>query len=91
MKAVSEAEGSQYSLLGVSSDKKEKVLVFAVSSKAAIAGGLSAKDWVAAALAVADGKSGGRDDGAQGTAKDLTKVADIIAAGKAFGAGKGLI
>ena len=89
MKAISDAESGQFSLLGVSSDKKEKVLVFSVASKAAIAGGLSAKDWVAAALAPADGKGGGRDDGAQGTAKDITKVSEILSAGVAFGKGKG--
>jgi alanyl-tRNA synthetase len=91
MKAVSDAEGGAFSFLGVSSDGAEKVLVFAVASKAAIASGATAKDWVTAALAPAGGKGGGRDDGAQGTAKGVEKLGEILAAGAAFGKEKGLL
>ena len=92
MKAVSGAEGGACSFLGVSADAKEdKVLVFAVASKAAVAAGATAKDWVAAALAAAGGKGGGRDDGAQGTAKGAASLGAVLAAGRAWGEAKGLL
>jgi alanyl-tRNA synthetase len=92
MKAVSGAEAGALSFLGVSADTADnKVLVFAVASKAAIAAGATAKDWVSAALAIAGGKGGGRDDGAQGTAKGADKLAEILAAATAWGVAKGLL
>jgi alanyl-tRNA synthetase len=92
MKAVSGVDAGACSFLGTSADAAEdKVLVFAVASKAAIAAGATAKDWVSAALAAAGGKGGGRDDGAQGTAKGAAKLAEIVAAATAYGAAKGLL
>jgi alanyl-tRNA synthetase len=86
-KAVSDAFPDA-AFAGVSTDGKDKVLVFTVAGKAAIAAGVNAKDFVSAALAPADGKGGGRDDAAQGTAKDVGKVAAILEAAGAYLAAK---
>lgn len=87
MKAISDAF-PEVAFLGVSSDGKEKVLVFAVAPKEAVAAGAGAVAWINAALAAAGGKGGGRDDGAQGSAKDVTKVGAIVEAAQGFIAGK---
>jgi alanyl-tRNA synthetase len=44
----------------------------------------SAKDWIAAVMAAGDGKGGGRDDTAQGTTKDPSKIAAMEAAAAAY-------
>jgi alanyl-tRNA synthetase len=87
LKAATDA-APELAVLAVSSDGKDKLLVMAVVPKEAVAAGASAKDWVSAALAPADGKGGGREDSAQGTAKDVGKADAVIAAAQAFIAGK---
>jgi alanyl-tRNA synthetase len=74
------------SLLGVSSDGVDKVLVFACSPKDAPS--VVAKDWVTAVLAVGGGKGGGKDEQAQGTSKEVGKVEEMLAAARAFAQGK---
>jgi len=77
-----------FAFLGVTTDGAEKVMVFGSTSKEAGAAGVTAKEWVAAALAPADGKSGGREDSAQGTSKDVSKVGEMLAAANVWIAGK---
>lgn len=74
-------------LLATSSDGAKLLVIAAVP--AAKQAALKAKDWVAAVMAACDGKGGGRDDAAQGTAKDAPgKAAAVHAAGEAFAVGK---
>jgi len=91
IKAVSKAAADAAPALPVlclSSNGADKVLVFAVVPPAATAAaGLKASEWVQSALAVAGGKSGGRDDSAQGTAKDVSREAAMAAAATAFAEG----
>lgn len=87
LRSVGEADSSA-AFLAVSSNGTDKVLVFATCPPAAVAAGLKASEWVAAALAPAGGRSGGKDDTAQGTAKEVAKLGDVIAAAKAHAAGK---
>jgi alanyl-tRNA synthetase len=89
-KALSTAGGASSSVafLGVSSNGKDKVLAFGIAPPEAVAAGLKASEWVAAALGVAGGKSGGKDDAAQGTAPDVSRVAEMVAAAAAFAAAK---
>jgi alanyl-tRNA synthetase len=53
-----------------------------------VAGGLKASEWVAAALAPSGGRSGGKDDQAQGTSKEVGTVDAVLAAAKAYAAGR---
>ena len=83
------AHPSVTALLGVTHNGKDKALAFATLAKEAVAGGASAKDWIAAVCAVCDGKGGGRDDSAQGTSADVTRVDAMLDAASAWAAARG--
>jgi len=60
-----------------------KVLAFAQVAEAHRPG-KTAKDWIGAVMAAGDGKGGGRDDTAQGTTKDPSKIPAMEAAAAAY-------
>ena len=71
----------ELAFFGVSSDGKDKALAWAATPK-----GASAKEWVAAVLAAADGKGGGSDASAQGTTKAVGKADQMVADANAWAA-----
>ncbi len=73
-------------LLGLIAD--DKVALIAAVSKDLTAKGLSAGDCVKAAAKVAGGGGGGRPDLAEAGGKDVTKLAEALAAGAAYFRGK---
>lgn len=87
LKAVGDADAAA-AFLAVSTNGSDKLLVFAACPPAAVAAGLKASEWVAAALAPAGGRSGGKDDQAQGTSKEVATVDAVVAAAKAHAAGR---
>ena len=68
---------------GAGGGEEPKVLAFAQVAEAHRPA-KSAKDWIGAVMAAGDGKGGGRDDTAQGTTKDPSKIAAMEAAAAAY-------
>jgi len=81
--AVKEAHGD-LAFLALSSDGATKVTAFCHVPAPLIAAGLKAAEWLNATVAVGGGRCGGKDDSAQGNAKDIGKVAEMLAAANAF-------
>ena len=73
-------------LLGLIAD--DKVALIAAVSKDLTSKGLSAGDCVKAAAKIAGGGGGGRPDLAEAGGKDITKLADALAAGANYFRGK---
>ena len=61
-----------------------KVAIVAACPEGAIASGLKAGDWARAAAQACGGKGGGKSDLAQAGGKDPSKIAEAIAAARAF-------
>lgn len=92
VKGISKATGGaapSVAFLGISSNGTDKVLIFAAVPPAAVAAGFKATEWVQAALDIAGGKSGGRDDSAMGTTKEVALVEAMRAAAIAWAAARG--
>jgi alanyl-tRNA synthetase len=84
---VAKAKAPDTAVLLVSPDAAAgKVGIAARVPQALIAKGLKAGDWVKAAAQACGGSGGGKPDMAQAGGKDVTKVADAIAAAKALAA-----
>mmetsp|Transcript_33509 Transcript_33509/g.94250 ORF Transcript_33509/g.94250 Transcript_33509/m.94250 type:complete len:1009 (+) Transcript_33509:45-3071(+) len=64
--------------------KKHKLTIVAFSSDAAVAKGVNAKDWAAAAAAVAGGKGGGKAVTAQGSGPKLDAVEEVLKVARDF-------
>jgi alanyl-tRNA synthetase len=66
---------------------EEKLVIVAGVSKAMIAKGLKAGDWVKAAAQACGGNGGGKPDSAQAGGKDPSKLEDALAAARSLAAG----
>ncbi len=65
---------------------EEKLVIVAAVSKALIAKGLKAGDWVKAAAQACGGNGGGKPDSAQAGGKDPSKLEDALSAARALAA-----
>ncbi|MFM1831550.1 MAG: hypothetical protein RLZZ558_1890 [Planctomycetota bacterium] len=84
---VAKAKAPETAVLLVSPDAAAgKVAIAARVPQALIAKGLKAGDWVKAAAQACGGSGGGKPDLAQAGGKDVTKVAEAIAAAEALAA-----
>ncbi len=70
------------------STEGEKVFVACSVPEALVAGGVKANEWLAAAMAVIGGRGGGKEASAQGQGVGADRVAEVIAAAKAFTASR---
>jgi alanyl-tRNA synthetase len=87
---VAKAKAPETAVLLVSPDAAAgKVGIAARVPQSLIAKGLKAGDWVKAAAQACGGSGGGKPDMAQAGGKDVTKVAEAIAAAKALAAKAG--
>jgi alanyl-tRNA synthetase len=80
---VAKSKSPETAVLLVSPDTEAgKVSIAARVPQSLITKGLKAGDWVKAAAQACGGSGGGKPDMAQAGGKDVTKVADAIAAAK---------
>ena len=82
--AVRAARPEGAALLVSQEPGEEKLIIVAGVSKAMIATGLKAGDWVKAAAQACGGNGGGRPDSAQAGGKDPSKLEDALAAARAL-------
>ncbi|KAJ3069358.1 Alanine--tRNA ligase [Podochytrium sp. JEL0797] len=84
MKAVTSAAahvkglGNKSALFVSMDEDDEKIVYSAVVCKEHIAKGLKAKDWAGVVAVAVGGKSGGKDDSAQGAGSDTSKTLEAI-------------
>ncbi len=67
------------------STEEDKVYVVCGLPEAAVAAGLSASEWLNQAVGVLGGRGGGKANTAQGQAVGAARVAEVVAAGQAYG------